>query len=128
MTDLASVSDQRRTQVESLFALIDRRDADALADAFDPGGVQVFGNQPPLHGRDEIRDGNRAFLSSIAGLRHEITGLWDVDGTVIIRLLVHYERLDGRLVTLPAMTVFTESEAGLLQHYQVWFDVTPLFA
>lgn len=54
--------------------------------------------------------------------------MWESAGTILVRLLVHYERLDGRQVTLPALTAFSEGSTGLIDHYQVWFDVAPLFA
>ena len=128
MTSTATeLSSERGQQVARIFDMIDRRDVDALAESFEPDGVQQLGNQPPLRGRAEIRAGNTAFLFGLAGLRHEITGLWEAGATVIVRLLVHYALLDGRAVTLPAVTIFTEAPGGLIDHYQVWFDVAPLF-
>ena len=127
MATSTDVDTERETMVHRLFEAIDSRDVDALVAHFEPDAVQLMGNRPPVRGHDEIRAGNNAFLFSIAGLRHELTGLWESGGTVLIRLLVHYELLDGRTVTLPAMTAFTEGPSGLIDHYQVWFDVAPLF-
>lgn len=127
MDTKSAVTAEREEMVKGLFDAIDRRDVEAMVASFEPDGTQQFGNQPPLVGHAEIQAGNTGFLSSIAGLRHEVTGLWEADATVIVRLLVHYERLDGRAVTLPAITIFSETPAGLIDHYQVWFDVAPIF-
>ena len=50
-----------------------------------------------------------------------------VDGNVIVRINAMYGRRDGTAVTLPAVTIFSESE-GLIDSYQVFVDIAPVVA
>jgi ketosteroid isomerase-like protein len=123
---LSAVSAQRRAMLAEMFGAIDRKDVESLLGYFAPDGTQRFGNAAPLRGHDQIREGNTAFLGSIAGLSHEILTVWESEEGVVIRLSVSYERLDGSAVTLPAVTIIREQE-GLIQGYEVYFDIAPVF-
>ena len=98
----------------------------SLVGFFAPDASQRFGNREPLRGHEQIREGNLAFLSSIASLSHEILSLWESDEGVAIRLDVTYVTLDGRTVTIPVVTTFREHD-GLIDEYQVYFDPEPVF-
>jgi ketosteroid isomerase-like protein len=116
---------ERHAMVLHLFRAIDSFDVDGLLSYLKPEATQTFGNQEPLRGHEAIRAANVAFFSTIDSLKHEITGLWEVDGTVIVRINATYGRRDGTAVTLPAVTIFSESD-GLIDSYQVFFDVAPV--
>ena len=86
-----------------------------------------FGNQEPLHGHEEIGAANAGFFSTIESLSHAVTGLWESDDTVIVRIDATYVRLDRRSVTVPAVSIIQESD-GLIVDYQVFVDMAPIFA
>jgi hypothetical protein len=46
---------------------------------------------------------------------------------VIAELDVHYQRLDGRRVTLPCCNVFRVRD-GLVSDYRVYLDIGPVYA
>jgi uncharacterized protein (TIGR02246 family) len=50
-----------------LFAAIDSMDAEAFAAFFTDDGMFRYGSQPPVQGRDAVRDYVAGFFSSIAG-------------------------------------------------------------
>jgi hypothetical protein len=68
------------------------------------------------------------FLASLAGIRHEILALWEVeDGTVVAMMDVHYRRHDGREHTLPRSNLFRLRD-GKVYDYRIDMDVNPVFA
>jgi ketosteroid isomerase-like protein len=118
---------QRRQMVLDLFRMIDSKNIDGLLAYMAPEATQRFAHQEPLRGHAEIRAGNAAFFNAIESATHEITGLWEWDGTVVVRINVTYVRLDGLTVTIPAVTIFRESD-GLIVEYEVFVDTAPIFA
>jgi ketosteroid isomerase-like protein len=121
------VTTEHRQLILDLFAAIDAKDVEGLLAHLAPDATQRFGNQEPLHGHQEIGAANAAFFSTIESLSHEVTGLWESDDTVIVRIDATYVRLDGRSVTLPAVSIIRESD-GLIVDYQVFVDMAPIFA
>lgn len=118
---------QRRQMVLDLFRAIDSQDIDGLLAYMTPEATQRIGNQEPLRGHEQIRAAHVDFYRTIDGLSHELTGLWEWDGTVVIRINATYTRLDGLAVTVPAVTIFRESD-GLIVEYEAFVDMTPVFA
>jgi ketosteroid isomerase-like protein len=121
------ITSPRRQMVIDLFRAIDSKNIDGLLAHMTPEATQRFANQEPLRGHEQIRAGNAAFFSAIDTLSHEITGLWEWDGTVVVRINATYTRLDGLAVTIPAVTIFRESD-GLIGEYEVFADMAPVFA
>lgn len=121
------VSEARRRRVGEMFAAIDAKDVDALLAFLAPDAIQRLGNMPPLRGHGEIRKGNEDFLGSVAGIHHDVTRVWESDEGVVVNLRVTYDRHDGKSVTIPVVTIFRETD-GLIDEYEVYFDITPVFA
>ena len=121
------ITSQRRQVIDDLFRAIDAKDVDGLLAHLAPDATQRFGNQEPLRGHEQIRAANEAFFGAIDSLRHDVTGLWEWDDTIVVRLDASYTRLDGLTVTLPAASILTVSD-GLIAEYQVFADMTPVFA
>ena len=122
------VAMQRPRFTERVFALVDKRDADGFAALFAPDGLFVFGNADPIQGPAAIAAAVRAFVATINGLRHRIVNDWRVGADTVAELSVEYHRLDGKHVTVPAVTIFTRDGTGLITHYRIFVDLAPLFA
>jgi ketosteroid isomerase-like protein len=118
---------QRRQMIDDLFRAIDAKDVDGLLAHLAPDATQRFGNQEPLRGHEQIRAANEEFFGAIDSLRHNVTGLWEWHGTIVVRLDASYARLDGLTVTVPAVSILRVSD-GLIAEYQVFADMTPVFA
>jgi ketosteroid isomerase-like protein len=113
--------------VRGVFAALDAQDPAAVA-AYMTDDVRMrLGNADLVEGKAAFREATAAFVASITAIRHEITSMWSVDDVVIAEMDVHYERLDGRKVTLPVCNVF-RVRGGLVSDYRVYLDIGPVYA
>lgn len=113
---------------ETLFELVDRFDADAVAARMAPDGVLISVNNDPVVGRDGMRDAVRGFEQAVTSISHEVLRAWRTGDTVITELRVTYVRHDGREVVLPCANIFDLTDEGLISRYQIFMDMTPVFA
>jgi hypothetical protein len=113
---------------DHVFAIVDKRDGGAFGDLFAPDGRFVFGNADPTVGPAAIAAAVDGFFAGIGGLRHEIVNRWETGADTVAELAVEYDRLDGTRVAIPAVSIFTRNSAGLITHYRIFADLTPLFA
>jgi hypothetical protein len=117
-----------RGWAETLFQLVDRFDADALAARMAPDGVLISVNNDPVVGRDGMRAAVHAFEQAVTSISHQVLRAWRADDTVITELQVTYIRHDGRKVVLPCTNIFDLTDDGLISRYQIFMDMTPVFA
>ncbi len=113
---------------ESLFELVDRFDADAIAARMAPYGALISVNDDPVVGRDGVRDAVHRFEQAVTSIRHEVLRAWRTDDTVIAELRVTYVRHDGGKIVLPCTNIFDLTDDGLISRYQIFMDMTPVFA
>ncbi|GAA0948881.1 hypothetical protein GCM10009554_46980 [Kribbella koreensis] len=112
---------------ESVFALVDKQDVQGIGALLAPRARFAIGNREPADGRDEIVATQGIFFTLVQGLRHELLREWAVDDTTIAETSVTYTRLDGRDVTVPAVSIWTVDEAGLITDFRVFIDQSPVF-
>lgn len=124
----APVSFERRGQIEEMFRRIDTMDPACLAPYLAADGNVVFGNQAPLVGIDDVTEGCQQFYAAIAGIHHDILGLWEFDRVTFVKLSVSYTRHDGGVVTVPVITLLERADDDLIEQYRVYFDLAPVFA
>ena len=116
------------TRIRELFATTDQKDVEANAAHLTEDVELRFGNNEPVIGKDAYVAMSREFFASLKSLRHEIHSLWGVHGNVVItEMTVHYERLDGRRLSLPCANIFRLRD-GLVADYRIFMDVNPVFA
>lgn len=53
---------------------------------------------------------------------------WNAGPGCITELSVGYDRLDGRSVNLPVVSIWHLDPSGLIDDYRVYFDLAPVFA
>jgi ketosteroid isomerase-like protein len=110
---------------------VDKKDAAGFAAAFTDDAWMRFANNDPVIGRANIEAAIAQFFTMIASLKHETTGVFSQGDAVILEANVTYTRHDGRLVTVPAVTIFrlTAAPRGpLARKVQMFVDLAPLFA
>src|SRR6185312_7978579 len=95
-----------RQWAETLFELVDRFDADALAARMAPDGVLISVNDDPVVGPEGMRAAAQWFAQAVASISHEIVHAWRAEDTIITELRVTYERHDGRKLVLPCTNIF----------------------
>jgi ketosteroid isomerase-like protein len=113
--------------VRGVFAALDAKDPAAVSARMTQDVRMRLGNADLVEGKAKFREATAAFVASITAIRHEITSIWSVDDVVIAELDVHYQRLDGRRVTLPCCNVFRVRD-GLVSDYRVYLDIGPVYA
>ena len=112
---------------QSVYDAVDSMDETNLAKFLTDECTFTFGNAKPVMGRAAAAEASKAFLSLIAGIKHEINDVWSVDDTIITRLTVTYTRKDKKTMSFPAVTIW-HVEGRQISDYRIYIDNTPLFA
>lgn len=116
--------------IRALFVALDRADVHTVRSYLHDDVVVTLSNQQPIRGSAAFAELYQQVTATLAGVRHEIHDVWSVgeDPAVwIARMTVHYTRLDGKTVSLPCCNVFRFA-GGFVADYQVFMDMTPVFA
>jgi ketosteroid isomerase-like protein len=111
----------------TVFATFDAKDVSTLAE-FMTDDIQLrLGNAEMIRGKAAFVDAVNGFLSSIAGVRHEILRVFTDRDAVVVEFDVHYTRRDTNLVTIPCCNVFRLRD-GLIAEYRSYIDAAPVYA
>ncbi|WP_345561808.1 nuclear transport factor 2 family protein [Nonomuraea rosea] len=114
--------------VRHVFQTVDTFDPDAFARLLAEDATLVFGNAEPMAGREAIAAGLRAFFATIGGLRHRIVRNWQAGADTIAETEVTYRRLDGKDVSVAAVSIWRTGGDGLISDYRVFIDLAPVYA
>ena len=130
MTDFPNrtIAEPAAMPAHRVFRAVDALDADALGALLAEDARMVFGNAEPLVGRAAILAGCRAFAATISGLRHRIVRDWVIGTDTIAETRVTYTRLDRKQVTVPAVSIWSVGDDGLIRDFRVFYDLAPLYA
>ncbi|NTZ64080.1 nuclear transport factor 2 family protein [Agrobacterium tumefaciens] len=112
---------------KAVFAAVDALRPEAFAEFLTEDGTFTFGNWPSAHGRAAAAKIVSDFFAGINGISHDISGVWEEDETVIVRLAVTYELKNGSSITLPCANIW-KIEGDKIQDYCIYMDVNPVFA
>jgi len=116
-----------KSNIQALFVAIDSMDATTFASFIAPDGKFRFGNWDPVFGRDNARAVVEGFFSSIKSLRHRVDDVAEAGNDLISRGEVTYTRHSGTTLTIPFCNYF-KMEGGLVKDYQIYADVSTLYA
>jgi ketosteroid isomerase-like protein len=111
-----------------VFRRVDRFHPADFAELFAQDGKLVFAKGDPMIGPAAIDAVVSAFFTTIKGLRHEIVSEWHQQGDTVLELAVTYDRLDGKPVTIPIVTIYHRRDDGLIGDYRGFFDLAPVYA
>lgn len=114
--------------VDRVFRVVDAMDAEGLGALLAEDARMVFGNAPPLVGRAAILSDCLTFAAAIQRLEHRVLRHWVVGADTVAEARATYTRLDGSSVTIPVVSIWTARADGLISHYRVYYDPTPIFA
>ena len=109
----------------SLYQTVDARDVDACLQFITDDASFRVGNAEPLVGRSAVASGLRQFWGALDGMKHHITNEWSDGDARIVEANVDYTRKDGRVVTIPAITVYAMA-GDLVRRAQVFVDLAPV--
>ena len=107
--------------VQAHYRDVDALDAEKVAAWFTDDGTVVFANHPPAVGRSAIEAAVGAFMSSIRGMRHEFSNVWELGATTVFEARVTYTRTDGATVAIPAAT-FLERCGDKIASCRIYVD------
>ncbi|MGH7938788.1 MAG: nuclear transport factor 2 family protein [Bryobacteraceae bacterium] len=110
---------------------VDQKNAAGFAAVFDENATLRFGNNEPLVGRSQIESAIAQFFQAMVSLRHEFAAISRDENTIFLQANVTYTRHDGKVVTVPAMTVFVVNERDgdlVATACRIYVDLSPLFA
>lgn len=107
--------------------LTESKSADQFASFFTEDALYRFGNGEPIIGRDRIRESSMHFRQKLKSVSHDIKTIWELGDTVVCEMEAAYTRLDGKVLTLPCLDVFS-MEGDKFREMQVYMDVSPVFA
>jgi ketosteroid isomerase-like protein len=113
--------------IEGLFRAIDNKDADAMAAYLAEDASFRFGNGPPVHGREAIREAVDQFFSAVAALRHRLHDIWNQPQALICSGEVTYTRHDASELSVPFANIL-KLDGGLIREYVIYVDASELFA
>lgn len=113
---------------EAYLRSIDEGDLEAYGQFLAPDCEFQFGNQPPVVGRDAILAGLKEFWKGYNGEEHVLLNILGDDSCFALEALNVFHRHDGQDVTIPAVAITRRNEAGLVESFRVFLDITPLYA
>ena len=110
------------------FTMVDRKNADEYSTHFAEDGQVIFGNQPPISGRENIRQGMTQFYAGLESMHHEIANLWvPVPNVIVNEAVAHYVQQGGKAVSFPVVTVINVVPGTeQVRKVQFYMDMTPL--
>ena len=109
------------------FAMVDRRDLDEFLTWYADDASFRFANQPPAHGKAEIRQALEQFYELITDMRHEQTGLWADADSGAFEAIAHFETKSGKSLALPAVSTLRVRN-GLIYEFRFVMDAAPIMA
>jgi ketosteroid isomerase-like protein len=114
--------------VRDMFATSDTMDAEATAEFMTEDIELRFANADPVIGKPSYLETATEFLGSLKAIRHDLHHVWVVEDQVTASEMdVHYERLDGSKLSVPAAVIHRFRD-GLIADYRIFADITPLHA
>jgi ketosteroid isomerase-like protein len=123
---MSSIDQQRQmTWYEEVYACVDGRD-DSVVDRLFTEDVSLrFNFNPPVEGREAVRQAMHHFWGSVAAMRHSFVNVVEDGDRSALEAVVTYTRHDGVEVSLPVVTM-TDRRDGLVCAQRIYIDMAPL--
>lgn len=115
-----------KEKIEFIFKAIDRKDASGFVSFLSEDASFKFANAPAVIGRQNIQDAVTAFFSSIKGLCHKISKVWEQGEFIICEGEVTYIRHDATELTIPFADIL-KVKGGLISDYRIYMDPCALY-
>lgn len=107
--------------------VLDAKDIDAYA-AFLAEDVSIqFGNAPAVEGRAAVVEMLGGYWQSFKSIEHDLFNIYGTDDAYVLEALNHYERHDGKKITVRAVAFTDKNEDGLVTSVRIFGDTSPLF-
>jgi hypothetical protein len=102
--------------------------ADKLAVLWHPEGRFQIGAQPPVTGRENIRQFFKGFfgMGLFSRLEHAMGAVWDLDDALIYTATAVFSQSNGGTLAIPYTNIVRYRD-DLFADYRVFIDTKPLF-
>ena len=90
-----------------------------------PDMTLTFGNSPTIRGKDEILAAFSTMLDRVSSLGHELTNVWQDDGTVYFESLGRWTLRGGDVLEIKAASVITVRD-GKFVDQRIYVDNAPV--
>ena len=111
----------------SYLEVLDAKDIDAYA-AFLADGVSIqFGNAPAVEGKAAVVEMLGGYWQSFKSIEHDLLNIYGTDDAYVLEALNHYERHDGKKISVRAVAFTDKNEEGLVTSVRIFGDTSPLF-
>ena len=108
-------------------SVLDAKDIDGYAE-FLANDVSIqFGNAPAVEGKKAVVEMLGGYWQSFKSIEHDLLNIYGTDETYVLEALNHYERHDGKQVTVRAVAFTDKNEDGLVKSVRIFGDTSPLF-
>ncbi len=126
--ELNQLSEQAYVWYLGYLAAIDGKDVEKYGSYLADNCIMTQNNQEPVQGKAAILAGLTQYWKTFHTLTHDLLNIYGTDSAFALEALNHYERLDGRKVTVRAVALTDRDDAGLVKHFRFYTDVTLVFA
>lgn len=113
--------------LQAKYSAVDAMDALQYGSFLAEDATLQFANTPAVQGRSIILAGLQRFWSGIRGLDHDFINILGTDASLAAEALIDYTRKDGRVVSLPCVTVIERNDDGLATSVRIFIDTAPIF-
>lgn len=107
---------------------MDAKDIDKYGKFLSAGIIVQFNNDDPMDGKKIVLQGLDKYWQSFGSIEHDLTNIYGRDANFVLEALNHYERADGKKVTVKAVAFTDMDENGLVKSVRIYQDVSPVFA
>ena len=112
----------------SYLKVLDGKDIDGYGTFLSDDCVMQSNNSPPTQGKVAILKYLSQYWSTFGILMHDLLNIYGNDSAFVLEALNHYQRQDGKTVTLRAVAFTDRNAAGLVTSVRFYTDTTELFA
>ena len=112
----------------SYLKVLDGKDIEGYGAFLSDDCMMQFNNNPPAQGKVAILKYLSQYWSTFGSLMHDLLNIYGSDSAFVLESLNHYQRQDGKAVTLRAVAFTDRNEAGLITSFRFYTDTTELFA
>lgn len=112
----------------SYLKVLDDKDVEGYGAFLSDDCVMQSNNNPPVEGKVAILNYLAQYWSTFGSLRHDLLNIYGSESAFVLEALNHYQRKDGKPVTLRAVAFTDRNESGLVTSVRFYTDTTKLFA
>lgn len=120
----------RARSVEYLAYLeaLDARDVEAYGEYLADDVSMQFGNSKPVTGKAAVKAMLADYWQSFASIEHDLVNIYGTDDTYVLEADNHYERHDGKHVTVRTVAFTDKNVLGKVESVRIYGDMSPVFA